>query len=348
MRGIHAVDASQRVTIEINGGARSVTMKRGMSLLEGLGSNGVYLPSACGGFGSCATCKVRIVEGGSPHMPTEIPYLSAREMADNVHLSCQFRPITDARIQVSEGQLRAELYDCRVEEIVDISQDMREIRVALPAGRAVEFAGGQYCQIEVPPHDGIPVTRRGYSITSSPTRCGALEFMVQHVPGGIVSSYLHRKLTVGQHLRVVAPFGEFGVHDQNAPMIFIAAGSGIAPFRSIIQERIDRDLMAKSDIRLFYGARTEEELCYLDWLRSLSERYRRFHLVAVLSEPRSDWFGESGRLADLLQGYLTHIHSAEPGCEAYLCGGPATLDACMNVLRQNGVPEQMIHFDKFS
>jgi len=347
MSGNRAADEAESVTVDINDGEKLVSMERGISLMEGLSLNGVYLPSACGGFGSCATCKVRILEGGGTHLPTEVPYLSDREIADNVHLSCQFRPIMDTRIQVSERQFQAERLDCRVEKIVDLTRDMRELRLSLPAGRTVRFTAGQYCQIEVPPQDGVPATRRGYSITSPPTERDSLEFLIHRMPGGIASTYLHRKLTVGQRLTVVVPFGEFGLREERAPMIFIAAGSGIAPFRSIIRERVKREMMELSDIWLFFGARTEAELCYVEWLRKLSERYRRFHLVAALSEPPGGWDGETGRLAELLHRYLTRIQ-LEAGTEAYLCGGPATLDACMNVLRQGGISEQMIHFDKFA
>lgn len=339
------------VDININKGKKSVTVKGGAPLLISLSEQGIFVPSACGGRGSCGACKVKVDSDIGPHLPTETPYLTKQELADNVHLSCQVKLKTNIDIDIPESLFNVRQYDGVIEKIADVTHDIKEVLVRLPEGSEVSFTSGQYGQIEVPPYEKIKEsTQRAYSMSSAPARKGYLEFLVRLVPGGIVTSYVHQYLKEGQKMKVIAPFGEFMVRETDATMVCVAGGSGMAPFKSIFQNRIDRGVMDERDIWYFFGARTKKDLFYLDWLEELQSKYERFHSVAALSEPQpeDDWKGETGLITDVLGKYLTETMPKGDVREGYLCGSPGMLDACMNVMRKFGMSDDRIYFDKFA
>ncbi|WP_455383712.1 FAD-binding oxidoreductase [Salinispira pacifica] len=339
------------VAININKGKKSVTVKGGAPLLISLSEQGIFVPSACGGRGSCGACKVKIDSDIGPHLPTETPYLTKQELSENVHLSCQVKLKTDIEIDIPESLFNVRQYDAVVEKIVDVTHDIKEVLIKLPEGSEVSFTSGQYGQIEVPPYEKVKeATQRAYSMSSAPSQKGYLEFLVRLVPGGIVTSYVHQYLKEGQRMRVIAPFGEFMVRETDATMVCVAGGSGMAPFKSIFQDRIDRGVMDERDIWYFFGARTKKDLFYLEWLEELQSKYERFHFVAALSEPQpeDDWTGETGLITDVLGKYLTETMPKGDVREGYLCGSPGMLDACMNVMRKFGMTDDKIYFDKFA
>ncbi len=339
------------VDININKGKKNLTVTGGAPLLISLSEQGIFVPSACGGRGSCGACKVKVDSDIGPHLPTETPYLTKAELADNVHLSCQVKLKTNIEIDIPESLFNVRQYDGVIEKIEDVTHDIKEVLVRLPEGSEVSFTSGQYGQIEVPPYEKIKEsTQRAYSMSSAPARKGYLEFLVRLVPGGIVTSYVHQYLKEGQKMKVIAPFGEFMVRETDATMVCVAGGSGMAPFKSIFQDRIDRGVMDQRDIWYFFGARTKKDLFYLDWLEELQSKYERFHFIAALSEPQpeDDWKGETGLITDVLGKYLTETMPKGDVREGYLCGSPGMLDACMNVMRKFGMTDDKIYFDKFA
>jgi len=339
------------VDININKGKKSVNVKGGAPLLVTLSEQGIFIPSACGGRGSCGACKVKVDSDIGPHLPTETPYLTQKERTENVRLACQVKLKANIDIDIPESLFNVRQYEGIVEKIVDVTHDIKEVLVRLPEGAAVSFTSGQYGQIEVPAYEKIKEpTQRAYSMSSAAGRAGYLEFLVRLVPGGIVTTYVHERLAEGQRMKVVAPFGEFMVRDTDATMVCVAGGSGMAPFKSIFQDRIDRGIMDERDIWYFFGARTKKDLFYLDWLEELQSTYKRFHFIAALSEPQpeDDWQGETGLITDVLAKYLTETMPKDSGREGYLCGSPGMLDACMNVMRKFGMLDEKIYFDKFA
>lgn len=339
------------VDININKGKKSVTVKGGAPLLISLSEQGIFVPSACGGRGSCGACKVKVDSDIGPHLPTETPYLTKEELSENVRLSCQVKLKANIDIDIPESLFNVRQYDGVIEKIADVTHDIKEVLVRLPEGSQVSFTSGQYGQIEVPPYQKIKeATQRAYSMSSAPARKGYLEFLVRLVPGGIVTTYVHQFLKEGQKMKVIAPFGEFMVRETDATMVCVAGGSGMAPFKSIFQDRIDRGVMDERDIWYFFGARTRKDLFYLDWLEELQSKYERFHSVAALSEPQPEdnWKGETGLITDVLGKYLTETMPKGDVREGYLCGSPGMLDACMNVMRKFGMSDDRIYFDKFA
>ncbi len=338
--------------IDINEGQRTLNVKGGANMLITLAEQDIFIPSACGGRGSCGECKVKVNSDVGPILPTELPYLDDSQRKENVRLSCQNKVRGDLAIQIPEW-----LFNCRrcenavVEKIVDVTHDIKEIYLRLPEGEEIDFVSGQYAQLEVPPYGKVrESTQRAYSMASKPSDRNQLEFLVRLVPDGILTTYVHQRLKEGDTLSLVGPFGEFHVRDSSSTMICVAGGSGMAPFKAIIKERIEKGTMDQRDIWYFFGAVKERDMYYVDWLNQVDEQYSRFHFVPALSDPDPDarWQGEVGLITEVLDRYLKEQIPSSAKKEGYLCGSPGMLDACMAVMRTHNMHNSEIYFDKFS
>lgn len=339
------------VVIDINSGKKRLDVTGGGNMLVTLAEKEIYIPSACGGRGSCGECKVQVKSDIGPHLPTEIPYLTQEQIAKNIHLSCQIKIKQDVEIEIPESLFNIKKFTATVEKIRDVTHDIKEVLFRLPDDVSIQYVSGQYGQIEVPPYGQVKTpTMRAYSMSSVPSDPNHLEFLIRLVPGGIVTTYVHEHLKEGDKLNIVAPVGEFHVRETEASMICVAGGSGMAPFKSIFKDMIESGEIEQRDVWYFFGARTKKDLFYTDWLAELDEKYERFHFVAALSEPQpeDDWKGETGLITEVLAKYLTDTINKERPKEGYLCGSPGMLDACMAVMRKFEMSEDKIYFDKFA
>jgi Na+-transporting NADH:ubiquinone oxidoreductase subunit F len=339
------------IKIDINNGKKELVVKGGQPMLFGLAGEGIFVPSACGGRGSCGACKVKVKSDIGPVMPTEVPYLTKEELADDIRLSCQIKLKEDVDIEIPEELFYVQEFQATIEKITDVTHDIKEVYCKLPEGKEVTFVSGQYGQFEVPGYDKVKEkTMRAYSMSSAPSDKNHLEFLIRLVPGGIVTTYVHTYLKEGQKLRIIGPFGDFHVRDNDAQMICVAGGSGMAPFKSIFQDMIDRGTINDREIWYFFGARSKRDVFYLDWLYKLDEEYENFHFIPALSEPQPEdnWDGPTGLITEVLDGYLKETINPEKEKEGYLCGSPGMLDACMKVMTDNDMQTENIYFDKFA
>ena len=337
-------------TIDINEGSRMLTVDGGASLLITLADQDLYIPSACGGRGTCGECKCKVVSDVGPHLPTELPFMDQAQLAENIRLACQIKVRADLGIAVPEHLFNASNYVGTVERIRDVTHDIKEVYIKLP--EEISFRSGQYAQIEAPSYAKIKDdTQRAYSMSSRPGDKDHVEFLVRLVPEGIVTTYVHEHLEEGAKLRVIGPFGEFYVRDSDATMICVAGGSGMAPFKSIFHDFIENDRMGERDIWYFFGAVRLKDMYYIEELTELDRKYERFHFVPALSEPEpgTEWPGATGLITEVLDHYLADVISTDMPKEGYLCGSPGMLDACMAVMRtKHAMSEETIFFDKFA
>lgn len=329
---------------------KTLNVRGGSPLLGTLAAEGVFVPSACGGRGSCGACKCKVLTDVGPHLPTETPYLSPDEIARNVRLACQVKVRKNLEIELPEELFSVKKFTSRVESIKDLTYDIKEVLLALE-GQEIEFQAGQYVQLVVPPYGDIAESvQRAYSMSSRPSDKKRVELLVRLVPGGIATTWVHKFLKQGQQVEVVGAFGEFHIHDTPAAMICVAGGSGMAPFKSMLYHMNETGAYPEKEIWYFFGARSLRDMFYLDEMRELAARWPRFHFVAALSEPKPEdnWTGETGLITDVLDRYLQGKVDAGKGLEGYLCGSPGMINACINVMKKNGMGEDKIYFDKFA
>lgn len=337
------------VKISINKGKKELEVKGGANLLNTLSAQKIFLPSACGGRGSCGACKCKVISDVGPHLPTETPYMTKEEIDENVRLSCQIKVKKDIEIEIPDVLFNVKQFEGVLEKLTDVTHDIKELIVSI-GDETIEFEAGMYVQLVVPPYGKIRgETQRAYSMSSSPSDKHHIGLLVRLVPGGIATTWVHTELKQGQKIRVIGPFGEFHRRETDAVMVCVAGGSGMAPFRSIFSDMYDRQINNR-DVWYFFGARTGKDMFYLDELRELEKKWEKFHFVPALSEPQPEdkWEGETGIITDVLDRYLKEKIGTEVDREGYLCGSPGMIGACNKVMTDNGIPLEKIYYDKFA
>lgn len=330
-------------TLDINDGGKILVVDGGSSLLSSLAENDIFIPSACGGRGSCAYCKVRVLEGGGVIGPVEEPYLSPREREDNVRLSCQVKVRQDIRLAIPEELFLAKRFRGILERKRMLTYDIVEMRIALRDPERIEFTAGQYIQLESQEYAGRDAVMRAYSISSTPSDDRHVEVIIRKVPEGICTTWVFDHLREGGELFLSGPYGDFRLSETRAPAVFIAGGSGMAPIWSMLRDMRKRG----DDRRVFYlfSGRNQDDLFLTEELFALEQELPNFQYVPCLTrEPEgSDWQGERGRIPQVLPKYIPDAADFE----AYLCGSASLIDACVAALKQAGMNEANVFYDKF-
>lgn len=323
---------------------KEFTVRGGSPLLSTLIDEKIFIPSACGGKGTCGYCKVQVHDGGGPVLATELPFLSEEEMSKHVRLSCQCKVKQDIKIEIPEELFNVKEYDAVVESVVDLTDVIKLLRFKLPEGEQINFKPGQYVQLKAPIYDGNDEeVYRAYSIASSPTHKEYIELIIGYVPEGIATTYVHRHLAAGDKVNINGPYGDFYYQDNDREMVMVAVGTGVAPILSLLNYMREHDIKRKATF--FFGAKTPSDLFMLDYFKELEEALYDFTFVPTLSRASEEdnWTGEKGRVNNAIDKL---IQSGE-NKEAYLCGNAPMIDSVVTSLIGKGVPEELIYFDKF-
>lgn len=356
----------------------------GSKLMQGLADAGLFVPSACGGGGTCGQCRVRVLTGGGAILPTELSVINKRDAADHYRLSCQVAVKQDMDVQVADEVFGVKRYDCTVVSNRNVASFIKELVLALPEGEELDFRAGGYIQIECPPHDlkfaefdiderfrdewdrynmwryesHVKSTEsRAYSMASFPLEKTVVKLNVRiatpppgaddSVPPGIMSSFIFN-LKPGDHAIVSGPYGEFFAKETDNEMVFIGGGAGMAPMRAHIFDQLKR---RHSDRKMsfWYGARSLKEMFYKEEFDELAELNDNFDWHLALSEPQpeDDWTGLTGFIHSVLHDEYLSEHPAPEDCEYYLCGPPMMNVAVIKMLDSLGVPKENILLDDF-
>lgn len=330
--------------IDINEGEKVLKVAGGSSLLSTLSSQKIFIPSACGGKATCGMCKVRVVSGAGSVLPTEAPYLSPKELELGYRLSCQVKVKNNIKILVPEELFSVREFQTTLMSLTQLTHDIKGLRLKLAATEQIKFKAGQYVQLYSRPYGKVKETvYRAYSIASPPFEDGHVDLIVRQVPDGICTTYVHTALKEDDPVKVSGPFGEFYLRGNCRELVMIAGGSGLAPIHSIILDVLKRKLDLK--MTFFFGAVTKKDLYYLDVLADLAANNPSFRFVPALSkpDPADGWTGETGLITEVVDRYVPDAVERE----AYLCGSPGMINACINVLTKKGFPENKIFYDKF-
>jgi phenol hydroxylase P5 protein len=332
-----------QLTIEPLG--QTVEVEEGQTLLDAALRSGVYLPHACC-HGLCGTCKVRVTAGEVDHGPVSSFALMDFERDEGMALACCARPESDVVIEAEVDEdpdarnLPVRDHEGTVTRLERLTPTILGVFVRLDA--AMEFQAGQYVNVHLPVEGGIT---RAFSLANPPSTGAEIELNVKRIPGGRGTAWLHEELKVGDRLKVSGPYGRFFVRrSAQAPMLFIAGGSGLSSPRSMIEELLAEG--CELPITLVYGQRTRDELYHHQEFLELAARHRNFTYVPALShEPEGDrWSGRRGFVHDVAKA---HFDNDFRGHKAYLCGPPVMIEACIRTLMQGRLFERDIHTEKF-
>lgn len=373
------------VTLKIND--REMIVSPGSSLLSTMSNNGIFLPSACGGGGTCGMCRCQITEGGGSILPTETGFFTRREQHENWRLGCQVKVRESMTIQVPEAVLGVKKWDCEVVSNRNVATFIKEFVVKLPEGEDLSFRSGEYVQIYVPKYEtdfrkdidieeeyrpdwdksdlwSLKVkneeeTFRAYSMANYP----AENFIILNiriatppmdkndkwmkVPPGICSSYIFSRKP-GDKITLSGPYGDFHIKETDAEMVYVGGGVGIAPLRSHIFHLLKTE-KSERRISFWHGARSRREVFYEEEFRELEKEFSNFTFNLALSEPlpEDNWMGYKGLIHNVLFDNYLGRHRQPEEIEYYLCGPPVMNAAVLNMLDNLGVPPENIAFDDF-
>ena len=359
-----------------------LTVSTGTNLLSALNQNSIYLPSACGGSGSCGLCKCKVNSGGGEILPTELPHLSRQEKAENIRLSCQLKIREDLTIEIPPEIFSIKKFAGTVASNQNIGTFIKELVVDLD--EPVEFDAGIYMQIDIPEYSvsfsefqieepykttwdyynlwDLKATNdepvfRAYSAANPPSDNKRMMFNVRiatpptdmpEAPPGVGSSYIF-SLKPGDRVTMSGPFGEFSAKDTDREMCFVGGGAGMAPMRSHIRHQL-LTLNTDRKTTFWYGARNRMEMLYDEEFRQLQQEFDNFSYHVALSEPLPDdeWDGMVGFIHQCLKDNYLQNHPDPSEIEYYLCGPPPMIAAMKNMLDSLGVEPEMISYDEFS
>ncbi len=376
-----------KVEITINDDLEGrLSVSPGRSLLSTLSDEKIFIPSACGGGGTCGMCKCRITEGGGQVLPTELNHISRSEVKQDVRLSCQVKVRESMNIHVPEEIFNIRQWDCMVRSNRNVATFIKELVLELPENEALLFKAGGYIQIDIPEYCGLSfsdfvigeeyrkdwdtfrmwqltssneeATFRAYSMANHPAEGNIVILNVriatpppdlwESAPPGIGSSYIY-SLKPGDKVRVSGPYGEFFIKDTDREMVYIGGGAGMAPMRSHLFH-LFKTLKTGRKVSFWYGARSRKEMFYDEEYRAIADEFPNFSYNVSLSSPLPEdkWNGYTGYIHQVLYDNYLKDHEEPEEIEYYMCGPPAMVAAAEKMLYDLGVEEEMIAYDEFS
>ena len=311
------------VTIKINQ-EHIIEQERGVSLLQALSNQKIFISSACGGGGTCGFCRGIVTEGGGDVLPTEQGHLSRKEQEEHYRLFCQVKVRNDMEIQIPEEVFGIQKWECTVESNDNIATYIKELVVKMPEGEKLKFKSGSYIQIDVPPTvssysdmeigdeykteweqnnmfalkaESSEYITRAYSMANHPAEDDRIMLNVRVATPPFdpkkktfkavnpgICSSYIFTLKPGDKITMSGPYGEFFIRETQNEMMFIGGGAGMAPMRSHI---FDQFLTKRTNRKatFWYGGRSLRELFYIDEFEAIQKEFPNFSFDVALSAP---------------------------------------------------------------
>jgi benzoate/toluate 1,2-dioxygenase reductase component len=298
---------------------------------------GVNIPMDCRD-GACGTCKCR-TESGDFDAGTYIEdALTEQEFTQGYALACQIRPHSDLVISIAASSAACRIKSQSVPTTLTAVERLSDTAIAftLQAASPVAFLPGQYANITVPGTDQV----RSYSFSSGPGD-KTLSFLVRDIPQGVMSSFLRDRAVPGTQVAVAGPAGSFYLRDIKRPVLFLAGGTGLAPFLSMLEKIAGTG--SEQPIHLIHGVTNDADLVAVDRLEAFAARIPGFTFACCVAAEAS---------AHKRKGYVTaHIEPAHLNggdVDVYLCGPPPMVEAVRGWLDRHGIMPASFHFEKFA
>ncbi|MGH6806007.1 MAG: benzoate 1,2-dioxygenase electron transfer component BenC [Ensifer adhaerens] len=320
-----------------DGVTRFIECKNGEKVLDAAFRNKINLPMDCSD-GVCGTCKCR-AESGSYDLGEDFidDALTADEAESGLVLTCQMKPTSDCVVAVPTTSAACKTGQQKFSATVTRVSPHNDAAIVLEfdVDAAPAFLPGQYANIDVPGSG----QSRSYSFSTAPGE-GGIGFLIKKIPGGLMSNWLERA-EVGTTLQVTGPLGSFYLRDVQRPLLFLAGGTGLAPFLSMLEVLAREN--SKQRIHLIYGVTRDLDLVLVDEIETYTKRLANFSFVTVVAEeasnhPRKGWVTQH-MPADVLNG---------GDVDVYLCGPPPMVDAVRRHFDDSGVRPNSFHYEKFT
>ena len=364
---------------------KAIVTRPGSTLLSVLANETIYLPSACGGGGTCAMCKCQVLEGGGDILPTETGHVSRSEAKDNWRLACQVKVKNNMKIHVPDEIFSIRKWECTVKSNENVATFIKELVLDLPEGESLNFQAGGYIQIDIPEYRNLlfkdfdvedeyhpdwdkykiwnlvanndePLFR-AFSMANHPAEGNRIMLNVRiatpppplwnDVPPGLATSYIFN-LKTGDKVTISGPYGDFFIKETDREMVYIGGGAGMAPMRSHLFH-LFQTLKTGRKVSFWYGARSLREMFYDDQFKEIEKQFPNFSYNVALSDAMEDdnWMGATGFIHQVLHDEYLSKHEDPTELEYYLCGPPPMISAVEGMLDNLGVEPEMIAFDSF-
>jgi CDP-4-dehydro-6-deoxyglucose reductase len=334
------------VRISVSKANRSFSAAPNQSVLDAALDAGLNLPHSCKS-GACGACRARLLTGEVDY-PNGPPLgLTAVESSEGLILLCQAHAGTDLSLELFDVSLADQALikrlPCRIDRVEQWSQDVMGMFVRLPAAERFDFLPGQYIDFLLPGG-----RRRSFSIASPPHDSRLLELHVRRVSGGEFTEPLFSEPLRGGLLTMQGPFGHFVYRSpeprsraNDAPMLLLGGGTGLAPLKSILRHVIENGL--DREMTLYWGVRDERDLYARVALEQMARRAANFRWVPVLSDAAPGWAGRRGWVHEAVLGDIEQLARYE----VYASGPPAMIEAVRREFALRGVPPTRLLFDSF-
>ena len=363
---------------------KSPTVNPGGTLLSALSAESIFIPSACGGGGTCAQCICQVHSGGGQILTTELNHISRKDAKDDWRLACQVKVRENMEITVPDKIFSIQQWECTVRSNENVATFIKELVLELPSGDNLNFQAGGFIQINIPEYEldfkefdiedeyhedwdkfniwnlkgkNTESQFKAYSMANHPAEGNIIMLNVRiatpppalwnDAPPGIASSYMFN-LKAGDKVTISGPYGDFFIKGTDREMVYIGGGAGMAPMRSHLFH-LFYTLETGRKVSFWYGARSKREMFYDADFKAIQEKYPNFSYYVALSDPMpaDNWEGYKGFIHQVLLDNYLDEHEDSTEIEYYMCGPPMMIDAAENMLYNLGVEPEMIAFDKF-
>jgi len=320
------------------------------SILDAAFRQGIHLMHGCR-EGRCSACKSYLLDGDVQMDNYSTFACNDAEVDEGYVLLCRSHAFSDCTIELLNfdedellGGVPIQDVRTRVIAIEPVTRDIASLRLQAVEPNTFEFKPGQYADIHIPGSD----EHRSFSMATTQSTPGQIEFLIKKYPGGKFSGLLDDGLKVGDELSLTGPYGTSTLKDGHVlPVVCVAGGAGMAPILSILRHL--SETASSRPVRFYYGARTAADLFYLDEITEIGKGLADFVFLVCLSESMA---GELPRAVTLAEGNVTDIVAGRESdlgkTEVYMCGPPPMVDAALDLLETRSVPKDQVFYDKFT
>ncbi len=334
--------ATKSFKVRIEPSGHELTVEERETILEAALRHGFTLPYSCRN-GACGMCKGKIVRGEVDYGTYEEKALTPEERRAGKALFCQARPLGDVVIEAQEISIAKDIVikilPCRVVKMERAAHDVMILALKLPQNERLEYLPGQYIDILLPASQ-----RRSFSIATAPRPDALLEIHVRRVPGGTFTEHVFSTMKEKDLLRFRGPLGIFFLRmESNAPLVFVAGGTGFAPIKAILEHALATG--STRPMHLYWGARSRRDL-YLDALAaSWAQQHANFRYTPVLSQPHEEdqWHGRTGWVHEAVLADYPDLSAYE----VYASGPPPMIEAVKTSFSAHGLAQDRLHYDSF-